>query len=359
MIDGPIDFFSADPGLNPILHLYLRDGMWLEWLAFLAILLGVALLWGTFTDLFRGKRIHNSISYIAMSAGLVSVPLVFTNWQMHYLIALVFGGSFLVLSFMGAMGMGDVKFILMFSLLFGLAGVLLTFLAFILAATFMLPFSVWLKFNGKSLKRYPVPMGPFFYLAYILILVGIGMPEKIVTYGLAGLVAVLLIGMSESKFRPMPSTEKLFDTWPTNDWLSLRFVAGSPIMKRIEGSSDWHALDEKGKKHTNGDIHFLLTKTLSWQEELKLDEQGHFTKLLQHEDEQWYKINVVQVMHGYTVEIEPQETPAVDSIESHVEDSTFALTVDRSEDDPLDPNDETVETSIVLSTTGDEPTNNS
>ncbi len=332
MFNGPIDFFTADPSLNPLLHLYLRDGIWQNWLVFLAILLGLALLWGTFTDLFRGKRIHNSISYIAMSAGLVAVPLVFTNWQVHYIIAVCFGGLFLGLALMGQMGMGDVKFILMFSLLFGVTGILLTFLAFTLAATFMLPFSVWLKFNGRSLHRYPVPMGPFFYLAYLLILVGFGLPERIVSYGLAGLIAVVLIGLFEHKIRPMPSAERLFDNWPESNWRSLRFVAGSPILVQDQQTNDWKPLDEKGKKHTNGDLHFLITKVLSWQEELKLDQQGHFRKLLQHEDGNWYKINVTQVMHGYTVEIEPQAEPEVDSVESHLHENTLALTAPKHDD---------------------------
>lgn len=289
---GPLDLSLWAPLVQP----QLRMGVPADWLALLVCLLGLALVWATFTDLFRGRRIPNLIPYVGLPFGLLALPLVVSNPKTHLICGLAVGGLFFCFALMQKMGMGDVKLAATLALLFGGGGVAMVILTYLLAGVLVLPWAVWMAARRRSVRKARVPMAPFFLAGYLATLPGLGVRNDL-TLALAGLgLLVAAAGAIEQRLRPLPTLERISAEFLASDGSELRVVPGNAPQVRV--GDDFLPLDDLPKLQRGWLEHLLLGRLLSYEQEMALLRTGETPAQITLEDERTLAITVRELRNG-------------------------------------------------------------
>lgn len=170
--ESGISFLSPDPALNPLLRFDLSGSVSTTWALIWGAVLLAGLLWGAWSDLFRGRHVPNALAWVGLSVGVVAVPLFAAHPLWHYAtalgMALIFGAG----AMMGGVGMGDVKLYVVLALLLGIPAIAIVFLSHVLA---LLVAGLIILLQRR---KPPVPMVPFIFAATVIVLIGGHAPAR-------------------------------------------------------------------------------------------------------------------------------------------------------------------------------------
>lgn len=295
-----INFFSTDPALNPLLRLEPRPDIPVAWLWVLAALFVTGLLWSSFNDLFRGRRIPNEFSHSAIICGALFAPVLYQDWIWNYICAagilVVFGGGFLI----GGVGFGDVKLYLAIGLIFGPVGVGIVMLAQIYALVIGLPIAL-----ARHQRRMAIPMAPFIYLATTTMLALVVGEWWVFLASLVPLALVIGIGMLERR-NPFPTLSDWAEPVACGQLVALRLAGWRPPLERsvARKESDGFEPREGARKLMRGRIDLLVHESLDHSQQDQLERDGQIAFDLKTSPKP-VSVRIMQMYSGYAIEVEP------------------------------------------------------